>query len=439
MATVPGAQQVTAGAQPILRRAAQKRSAPSPTSSPQNPGGPTPQPGGGPVAIDPIIVNSAAGGGGVFNPVTNTSTNGPGGLVNTGAGGGGVVGREAIDPSQRGDRLTFGAGLPTVSLPQVGSPGGLDFSGFGLDPSQFGQGGQFSIDESGLGGGFNVNAQSVLDQALQAFRSQLPQADLRLQDATEGLAKRTSALGRTGSGLFNRDTDRLTERERAARESLLGNLSFQGATTDAANDLQAQIATGQFDQSAADRLLRARSQGSGQALQAALANARNNLQGQQFDINNVLATDRFNAGQQTQQNLFNTNQQIQRQLDQLGLGERQQRREDQLASQAQNDLATQLQLLSQGFGSNPAQTQLGGGSLLAQLAGMFGSNASQTSAGAGAAGQQAGGLLTELLGGGGGAAPGVTIPSLPAPSLPPPQPTGVGGGGIVVPEVGPLL
>lgn len=358
----------------------------------------------------------------------------------------GTVGREAIDPASRGERLTFDAQIPALDIPQIGgfdpardvvagtaaTPMGLDFSQFGLNPADFAQGGRFDFGLSGGGGGgFTVNPQSVMENALSAFNSQLPSADLRLRDATEGLAKSTSALGRTGSGLFNRDTDTLTERERAARESLLGNLSFQAATTDAGNDLQAQIATGGFNQQAADRSLRGRTSGASNALQAALEGAGLNLSGQQFDINNQINNDQFNiqnalnaainnqgadlttrgqdinvAGQNADRSMqgqqYNINNALNVALEQLGLSERQQGREDRLASEANNDLFRQLALLQSGFGGDPAQ-------VLAQLAGTQGAVGQEYGANAGQTRQQAGGMgaaisqfLSGLVGGGGG-------------------------------------
>ena len=359
-------------------------------------------------------------------------------------------GRQAINPSDRGTRLTFeGFQLPQLNPQQIsagqlgqlgaapdpvtaqmqGTPQGMDFSGFALDPSQFGGGGQFSSSAGGAGG-FTVDPQSVLDQAMETFRSQLPGLNLDLADQTESLAKRTSALGRTGSGLFNRDTGNLSDRSRATRESLLGNLALQGATTDAGNDLQAQIATGGFRQSGADRSLRGQMANASNALNAAMTGAQLNQQGQQFDISNLIGQDQFNVGNTLQADLanqgaglqargqdlgargqdlsrltsnqaaandaqrFNINNTMQAALEQMGLMERQQGSEDRLASEANNNIFRQLGLLGQGFAGDPTGALQGLSNAQMGAAGQFGANAGQLNQQMGGVG----GFVGDMLG-----------------------------------------
>lgn len=476
---------------PVQRSAPTKRASPSPQQVPQPVAPPTggiqqgptpvPPPVGG-VSAQPVpggfalpgIGGTLGGVGGQGPPRVPPGTLGgvggqgglgfwrPGGGLTLGTMNQSPVGREAIDPTQRGERLTFNPNIPNVDritadqlgglggLPadvvagQQGEVPGLDFGGFAINPEDFAQGGRFGIDLQGVGGGFQVNPQSVMDQAMAAFQSQLPGLNLDLADATEGLAKRTSALGRTGSGLFNRDTDDLSDRARATREGLLGNLSFQGATTDAANDLQAQIATGGFQQQGLDRLLQGRQFGAGGALEAALGGARLNQAGQQFDIGNQINRDQFNIGNALQAALANQQtglagrgqdvsargQDLQRLLanqdasrfdvanalgiarDQLGLAERQQGREDRLATEAQNDLYRQLGLLQGGFGGDPSNA-------LFNLAGVLQGGGQEFGANAGQIAQHFGGLggaIGSILGGLDGGIP-APPPALPTPTL----------------------
>lgn len=332
-----------------------------------------------------------AGGGGLFDPF-GMGAHGDGGFFGPQSSG---LSTTTITPDStlRDQRLDFNMVLPQMTAGAVDAPSPLDFGGFSIDPSAFSVGGG-----GGGGGGFTVTPQSVQQQAMDTFQSQLPQMNIDFADQTEDLVKRTAAMGRTGSGLFNRDTDYLSDRGRAAREALLGNLGFQAATTDASNDLQAQIATGNFDSQAKDRSLQGSMASASNALQAALANAQMNQSGQFFDREMNMRADEGNANRAQNADMFNIGNTMQLALERMGLAERQQGREDNLANQAQNDFATQMGFLGQGFANDPASMLMGGSGMLGNLAGMFGQNASQTTGGLGSFAE----ALMQMQGGGGG-------------------------------------
>lgn len=302
---------------------------------------------------------------------------------------------DGANPSLRGSQIGFNIPTQTFNPVTMQAPTGLDFGGFSVDPSSFSGG------VSSGGGGFNVNAKSVQDQAMKTFFSQLPKMNIDFADQADQLAQKTAAMGRTGSGLFNRDTGYLSDRSLASRESMLGNIGLQAATTDAGNDLQAQMATGGFDQASKQRAMQASMSNSSNALQAALANAQMNQSGQMFDVTNQMNANQWNAGQQNQAGLWNAQNAQQMGLAGLAhtLGER--GYQDQLANQAQNDLMAQMGFFGQGFQGNPAQYDLQGAGAMGDLAGMFGSNAAQTSAGMGAAGGSIAQMLQGQSGGGG--------------------------------------
>jgi hypothetical protein len=204
--------------------------------------------------------------------------------------------------------------------------------------------------------GFGPEAQQVTMQPIQAertqqsiaatFASQLPQLQQQFADEAEMLAQRTSALGRTGSGMFNKETGFIGDRAVQAREALLGNLAFQAIQSDAQRALAAQQANQSYGLQQ-------------QNLAAQIAEANASRRGE-VDFARQAFLERLQA------------------------------REDALAQQALNARAQQLQFLQQGFSGDPtgaigiaAQTGLQG-------AGSFGEQA-------GIAGQQAGALSAEAI------------------------------------------
>lgn len=194
--------------------------------------------------------------------------------------------------------------LPTMTTPEMAPGGGPianNLFGNAAPGQQIVPGTGTDLRQQVLG--FNSEAPNIDPQNLgsmlqEAFQSQLPLLNENLREQTEQLAQRTSALGRSGSGMFNRDTDELSDRARAQRESLLGRLGFQAASTDVSNDLQAQR--------------------------------------------------------------FNEMQRLNRDLLQRRFASSQQDRQDRLARQAMSDAAQRAQLLSQAFGMTPTATELAG-------------------------------------------------------------------------------
>lgn len=90
--------------------------------------------------------------------------------------------------------------------------------------------------------GFGVDPMSLEQTVMDRFQSALPQLNEQFQQQAQGIAQRTAALGRTGSGMVDREFADLNRRQQAARENLLGRLTFQGAQQDVGTDLQTQLA-----------------------------------------------------------------------------------------------------------------------------------------------------------------------------------------------------
>lgn len=189
---------------------------------------------------------------------------------------------------------------------------------------------------AGAGGasGFErVNARNTQGSIGKAFAAQLPALNLDFERNVEQLAARTAALGRTGSGLFNRETGYIGDDARTARESLLGNLVFQATQNDA-----------------------------NRALQAATSN-----QGAGLSI----------AGLNSSAAIAGATRQMQADLARQAHLQYLQTREDQLARESMADKQTAAALQALGFSYSPtgaignyAQTALTG-------AGMYGANAGQ--------------------------------------------------------------
>jgi hypothetical protein len=322
-----------------------------------------------------------------------------------------------IDPenSLRGQQLKFN---PIESNVQPGKSTfeGSDFNA--IDMGQFnpqdmgGAAGVFNQRASGASGGrrleFQIDPQSVMENAMAAFQNQLPSLNIDFADQSDKLAKGTAAMGRTGSGLFNRDTGYLSDRARAKRESLLGNLGFQGAQADQSADLQSQITRQQLLNAQEGRMSQASIASAQMANQMKMAQAANAMQammqnqslGQnnnqfnalhgmmndQFNVGNQMNTDMFNQGQNMAQNQFGA---------QFDVG--QQQYQNQLAQQAQQDLYNQMQMLQTGFGGDPTAAWQGAAGGMMGGAGMYGNQAGQANAGIGDMYQQ----MMQMFGGGG--------------------------------------
>lgn len=282
---------------------------------------------------------------------------------------------------------------------------------------------------------FAISPMSVMQQAMAAFEAQLPQLNQDFADQSEQLVKGTAAMGRTGSGLFNRDTGFLSDRARNTREALLGNLSFDAAKTDAGNRLQADIVRNQLLGQQEDRFantsianmrsandmsmhgsdLAARVAMANQnaGLQAALASGENALRAALANQAADLDVGRINAQLGMEGNMFNAGndltaqlQNIQNAMNQSQFGANfmanQQARQDMLANQSQRDILSQLELMGRfGFSGDPTQSMFQGGHGLVDLAGLYGNNAAATSGQVGQAGAVGADLLAQLFAGGG--------------------------------------
>ena len=368
---------------------------------------------------------------------------------------------QVIDPGAaiKNQQLTYNPTTSNVQAPtmQAQSAGQAQTAQFnpatassaqfhGMDPSFMGT----ASAQQGHGGerlGFGISPQSVMEQAMKSFQAQLPSMNINFADQSDQLAKRTSAMGRTGSGLFNRDTGYISDRARASREGMLGNLAFQAATSDQAADLQAQINTQQLLNSQEQRFSQASLANAQLGTQVSLANAaaqgqaalqNQQLQNQlsmfntgqqnnmgQFNSQMGLNAGQFNAGQSNQMNqfnaqlgqqagMFNADNQMQAGMfntsnnmaeNQFGanFAAGQQRYQQGLAQDAQNDLYRQMQLASQGFQNDPTQAYLGAGAGYMSGSSAYGNQAGQANQGL----QDAGSWMAQMMGMGGGGSPHV--------------------------------
>jgi hypothetical protein len=266
----------------------------------------------------------------------------------------------------RGKRLGFGVRDHQVGLADLGlTPGGMgSINPMMVDPNQF----KYTA---------NIKARSVKQDAMDAFMAQLPQMNQDFADASEQLVKNTAAMGRTGSALFNRDTGYTSDRARNAREAMLGNMSFQGASADASNDLQGQIAGANIG-----------AQNAAMMAQLAAGNANRDLSAQNMTQGNILQRAGL-LGQIAQNNAnraWQTDQMRQQHLSGL------QGREDVLADKAMQDRATQWSMMQPGaqWGVDPFQ---GVGDIASILQGASGQHGAQ----AGLLNTQMGGMLSGLL------------------------------------------
>jgi hypothetical protein len=184
------------------------------------------------------------------------------------------------------------------------------------------------------GGYERVKSQKTTGSIKKAFDAQQPVLMQQFKDESRALVQRTAAMGRTGSGLFNRDTGYVGDRALQARESLLGNLAFQATQADANRALQASLGN----------------QGAGVSMAGISAQvaAGNAARAQQADIL--------------------------RQNHMMGL----QQREDWLAQQAMANLNIQAGMNQQGFSGDPTGANLGAANVLQGAGQEYGANAAGT-------------------------------------------------------------
>jgi hypothetical protein len=248
-------------------------------------------------------------------------------ITSTDQGGGQIpTTQPTLRPDPAGGGQDFGIGTQTITPENTLRNQRLDFE------ARAGQ-------VAGPGGFERVKSRNTTGAISRTFEANLPALMQKFKDESRQLVGRTAAMGRTGSGLFNRETGFVGDRALQAREALLGNLTFQATQADANRALQAALG----NQGAGI-------QSSSLAAQVAGANANRALQ---VDF----ARQQHFAAQQA--------------------------REDQLARDAQSALQIQAMLAGQGFQNQPTGA-VGQAAGAAQAgAGQFGANAGQINAGVG--------------------------------------------------------
>jgi hypothetical protein len=213
-----------------------------------------------------------------------------------------------------------------------------------------------SHQAKGPGGFERVRSKKTTGAISAAFKAQQPQMMQQFKDESRALVQRTAAMGRTGSGLFNRDTGFVGDRALQAREALLGNLAWQATQADANRALQAAMG----NQSAGVSM-------AGIGAQTAQANASRAMQAD-----------------------------ILRQQHAAGL----QSREDMLAQQAIQNQNLQAMLLGQGFNGAPTGAAGLHAGTVAGVGSQHGANAAQLNNQAAAGANQAAQSFAGLAGGG---------------------------------------
>jgi len=176
-----------------------------------------------------------------------------------------------------------------------------------------------------------AQAQATSGSITDAFNAMLPQLNQQFQQKVQDLTAQTAAMGRTGSGLFNRATSELGNQELANREALLGNLIFNSTQNDASRALQASLGN---------------------------QNAGVSIAG----INSTNAINNANRDLTVQQGAQQTLAQ-------------QQANEEALAQQATNDQLTRLNLLQLGYNYDPNGAITGAANTLLGASNDFGANA----------------------------------------------------------------
>lgn len=218
--------------------------------------------------------------------------------------------------------------------------------------------------KSGLAGKI-LDRESILKRL---FESQLPGLERAEQLRTRDLGRRASQLGRIGSGMVNTEMGELELESRQARDSLLGQLSAQAAGQKIQDMLGiAGVGTGL----------------EGIAAQRAMASASNRLAGDQLSLRSALEEAGFTERQQSRQDRL-ASEATQNQLARLGmlggvanqsptgdLGLYSQilqgasRAYGDASSQAGNDVASYME-------NQRRQPREGGGGLLGSILGMLG-------------------------------------------------------------------
>lgn len=270
------------------------------------------------------------------------------------------------NPSLRGSQIGWGVGDHQIDM----SPFTNQFQNVGAGNVNVGR---YTHDP-------NIAKYDTKGEALNFFNAQQPLMMQRFRDEVDALSKRTAAMGRTGSAVFNRDTGYTSDRSLAAREAMLGNIGFQAVTNDAARNTQADIARegmigqnlglrGQLDAGNMNR-----------GLQASMANQAAGLQ---------------NQGLQAQLAMANQGMGFQRDMARQQWAQSERSYQDMLANQAMQDRANQLGMFGQGaqFGYDPTMGAVDLASLLMGASGQYGGQAGAIT---GALGQLMGGIYPAI-------------------------------------------
>ena len=203
-------------------------------------------------------------------------------------------------------------------------------------------GNQYRIGETGRAR--DVTARDTRDAWRDQFNSQIPLLEQRLGDEMTQQNARTSALGRSGSGLHTREQGRIFGRHQATREGMMGNMMYNALQQDAGRNLQAQGMNQQSDNMYEGRAQQGRmfnadlgfrgdlanqasdNQYEGRAQQGRMFNSAQNLQAQGM---NQQSDDRY-ADRSQQGQMFNSAQNLQAQ----GMNQRNDQFGNQLDQQA---------------------------------------------------------------------------------------------------------
>lgn len=87
-----------------------------------------------------------------------------------------------------------------------------------------------------------VQPDQVRSTAIDSFNAQIPGMDAALEATVRNLGRSTSAMGRTGSGLYDREFRNIVAQEQGARQGLLGDMTMRAALADQSANLSAGLA-----------------------------------------------------------------------------------------------------------------------------------------------------------------------------------------------------
>lgn len=107
--------------------------------------------------------------------------------------------------------------------------------------------------------GMDLPQSNIMSAAMGAFQSKLPELDRQLGLQVDGLGQQTAAMGRTGSGMYDRSLRGITDASATQRAGILGDLVLNATRDDTSNNINLGLArTSQLNQQQAreDQLAR---------------------------------------------------------------------------------------------------------------------------------------------------------------------------------------